>query len=245
MDHAARSLHVGTTAALIGACAVSPPIGEATGVSTRPTRGSRATTDFKLNVASAAGASATRRRRHLTCDPSGGNHPFPQQACHDLAAAEAASTIFPGSQPGRTCNGLYAPMTATAVGERCGVPMRVPTHLRQCLHTQNSHRRKVPDPPLQRPQRSTSQFLGRGVRRLCLVRGRDRMGWRYPRGERRDQHTARPTALGHAASVRDGFGGRYGRLVPGQGRPARASRHRSAGRGIDQTLPYPGEPRVA
>jgi hypothetical protein len=77
----------------------------------------QADTRTSLTIDVTAGEGADPRTYRLTCDPAGGDHPQPQQACDAIAAAGAAvfepvssdstcTTVFGGPQQG-TITGTY------------------------------------------------------------------------------------------------------------------------------------------
>ena len=75
--------------------------------------GSSDDTSLKISVVMDAGA--TPKVMTLTCDPAGGNHPQPAQAC--AALAKAGGSIFKPVPKGQVCSMLYGgPQTATVIG---------------------------------------------------------------------------------------------------------------------------------
>ncbi|MBP2323413.1 hypothetical protein JOF56_003798 [Kibdelosporangium banguiense] len=80
-------------------------------------------TELDLTISEGLVRVAAPRVRKLICDPPSGDHPHPEMACHDVAAAEGDLARLPG-EPGKVCSGLYKPVTVTALGEWRGVPVR-------------------------------------------------------------------------------------------------------------------------
>ena len=80
--------------------------------------GSSADTSLKISVVMDVGA--TPKVMTLTCDPAGGNHPQPAQAC--AALAKAGASIFKPVPKGQVCSMLYGgPQTATVIGTYGGM----------------------------------------------------------------------------------------------------------------------------
>jgi len=72
-----------------------------------------AATSLTIVVTPDEGADATTYE--LTCDPSGGDHPQPQQACDAFAAAGAE--VFDAAPADQTCAQVYGgPQTASVTG---------------------------------------------------------------------------------------------------------------------------------
>ena len=66
-------------------------------------------------VVSGTDASGRRYRWNLTCDPPGGDHPTPAEACRALA--EHGATALPPVAKDRACTQVYGgPETATVSG---------------------------------------------------------------------------------------------------------------------------------
>lgn len=82
----------------------------------------RRITELELKVSQGRATPAVRARE-LACSPLGGNHPYRQAACRDLMLAGGDFEALPG-EPDRTCSGLYAPVTVTALGQWRGMPLR-------------------------------------------------------------------------------------------------------------------------
>ncbi|QXE38705.1 subtilase-type protease inhibitor [Streptomyces sp. GMY02] len=55
------------------------------------------------------------QRVTLECDPTGGTHPTPEDACTKLAAVKGQFDLLPRT-PGVACPGNYAPVTVTVTG---------------------------------------------------------------------------------------------------------------------------------
>ncbi|MGW2058813.1 SSI family serine proteinase inhibitor [Streptomyces sp. NPDC001840] len=51
----------------------------------------------------------------LQCDPTGGTHPTPEDACTKLTAVKGRLDLLPRA-PGVACPGNYAPVTVTVTG---------------------------------------------------------------------------------------------------------------------------------
>lgn len=125
------SLQVLTTA-IIMALSGAISIPDSSAAVARPPAGSQALTELVLMVSGGVTTSTMPRARQLNCDPAGGNHPHQTMACHDLTAAHGNLDLLPG-EPGKPCNGMYAPVTATALGEWRGSPIRFQrTYLNPC-----------------------------------------------------------------------------------------------------------------
>ena len=85
----------------------SPPVEPSTG-STPPAAGGAL-------VVSGTDATGKSYRWNLTCDPPGGNHPTPAEACRALA--EHGATALPPVGKDRACTQVYGgPETATVSG---------------------------------------------------------------------------------------------------------------------------------
>ncbi|WP_185845932.1 SSI family serine proteinase inhibitor [Kibdelosporangium aridum] len=90
----------------------------------------QASSELDLTISEGPVPIAAPRARTLICDPPGGNHPYPEAACFDIAAAQGDLARLPG-QPGKACGGVYKPVTVTALGEWQGVPVRFHDHCRR------------------------------------------------------------------------------------------------------------------
>lgn len=110
----------GTVAALLlvalggcGQAADDAPSGGSTDGS-----GSAAATSLTIEVTADAGAEPTTMT--LTCDPAGGDHPQPEQACEALEAAGA--DVLEPVPADQACTMIYGgPQTATVTGTLDGV----------------------------------------------------------------------------------------------------------------------------
>jgi hypothetical protein len=89
----------------------------------QPLQVPRWSTELDLTISEGLVPLAAPRARTLRCDPPSGNHPYSEAACHDVAAAEGDLARLPG-EPGKVCNGMYKPVTVTALGEWRGIPVR-------------------------------------------------------------------------------------------------------------------------
>ena len=75
----------------------------------------------ELQVELRASAEAELQRWTLTCEPAGGDHPDPAQACEDLAREREPFAPVP---PGSVCTEIYGgPQTATVRGTYRGQPV--------------------------------------------------------------------------------------------------------------------------
>lgn len=96
-----------------------------------PVTESEGTTEMRLTI-SGSDVSPSLRAHQLTCEPPGGDHPYRTAACRDLAIAGGDFSALPG-EPERTCTGLYDPVTATALGQWQGFPLRFQrTYVNKC-----------------------------------------------------------------------------------------------------------------
>lgn len=102
---------------------LTPAVAAAGPVSGPPEGGTH--TDASANsmlTLSVQGADSERSSAVLTCDPAGGNHPDPNNACRALNNSDG--------KPGKVateetrCTMEYAPVTATATGDWNGKPVR-------------------------------------------------------------------------------------------------------------------------
>ena len=83
-------------------------------VSSEPTR---------LSVELVAAPGQAPQRWTLTCDPAGGDHPDPEGACRDLAAADDPFAPLPADA---MCTEIYGgPQTAVVEGTWRGEPVRL------------------------------------------------------------------------------------------------------------------------
>ncbi|MCE7004613.1 subtilase-type protease inhibitor [Kibdelosporangium philippinense] len=98
----------------------STPPGHAATANGQPPQ---ASSELELTVSEGLVPIAASQVRTLTCDPPGGNHPYPEAACFDIATAEGDLARLPG-EPGKVCSGVYKPVTVTALGDWWGVPVR-------------------------------------------------------------------------------------------------------------------------
>ena len=84
-------------------------------------RSDGAATELVVEVVAREGAAA--QRWTLTCDPAGGDHPDPEAACRDLAAADAPFAPLPTDL---ICTEQYGgPQTARITGTHRGEPVDV------------------------------------------------------------------------------------------------------------------------
>lgn len=88
-------------------------------VAADPTSSPSPATQLQIEVLPAPGAEPLRWT--LTCDPAGGDHPAPEQACADLAEAEEPFAPIPDDV---VCTEVYGgPQTATVRGTYRGEPV--------------------------------------------------------------------------------------------------------------------------
>lgn len=74
-----------------------------------------------LTITAMANADATAQSWTLTCDPAGGTHPNPEQACETLAAAKNPFAPVPADM---ACTEIWGgPQTATVTGTYRGQPV--------------------------------------------------------------------------------------------------------------------------
>jgi hypothetical protein len=83
----------------------------------------QSSTQLELTIISGIRPPAAPRTRNLLCDPTSGDHPRPEDACRDVEVALGNFEELPG-EPGRVCGGVYQPVTASALGDWHGVPVR-------------------------------------------------------------------------------------------------------------------------
>jgi hypothetical protein len=112
-----------TTMTAMALCGLGSP--SRTAIAGGQLREPQSTTELDLTVhdVMTPPAAAVPRAKALRCDPPRGNHPHREAACHDVDAAEGDLDRLPGV-PGKVCSGVYKPVTATALGEWRGIPVR-------------------------------------------------------------------------------------------------------------------------
>ncbi|WP_200938181.1 SSI family serine proteinase inhibitor [Aeromicrobium sp. Root472D3] len=77
--------------------------------------GDAAASGTSLTIEVVSGEGATPKTYRLTCDPAGGDHPQPEQACDAIAAAGAS--VFEPVPSDRSCTMVFGgPQTATVTG---------------------------------------------------------------------------------------------------------------------------------
>jgi hypothetical protein len=82
---------------------------------TGPAGGSPASDETSLTIVVTPAEDVEPSTYELTCDPAGGDHPQPQQACDALA--EAGAEVLEPAPAGQACTQVYGgPQVATVTG---------------------------------------------------------------------------------------------------------------------------------
>lgn len=105
----------GVLLATVGGCGQSGDDGDdgPGGAGSPDGPGGAAATSLTIEVRTDEGADPTTMR--LTCDPAGGDHPQPQEACDALA--QAGADVFEPVPDDQPCTMIYGgPQTATVTG---------------------------------------------------------------------------------------------------------------------------------
>jgi Subtilisin inhibitor-like len=93
-----------------------------TGPAPTPSTSTTPTPRTSLTITVDLGDGSTAQERTLTCDPPGGTHPRPQDACTALTAVDRV--VFEPVGPSDVCTQIYGgPETATVRGTWNGTPL--------------------------------------------------------------------------------------------------------------------------